>query len=149
MPSHDPGDGEGSHILGPGRHIVVINLSSFVLSLPEQSEGTEAMKIAVRDNKCLVSARILAARKWCRVDSRAIVVVVCLSVTTRTSPTGLDRLRQNFFLVVQGMVRNVYLRNRPDPSRFGRKKSGKFEFFRFFHYVEEKVVVLISGPPWH
>ena len=29
------------------------------------------------------------------------------------------------------MVRNVYLRNRPNRSRYGREKGGKFEFWTF------------------
>ena len=47
-------------------------------------------------------------------------------------------------MVVGDSVRNVYLRNRPDPSSFDRKKGGKFEFCRWRRYVEAAVLVRMS-----
>ena len=58
----------------------------------------------------------------------AIVVVVCLSVRMLTSLGSLELSPRNFRVVVGDGVRHVYLQNRPDPPRFGRKKEGNLNF---------------------
>ena len=44
-------------------------------------------------------------------------------------------------VVVRVMVRNVYLRNRPNRSRYGREKGGKFEFLDVpSDFIESRVL---------